>query len=146
MTHVGRRRRYLVGLATMFTILLIVGFMGIPKPSPAIGYTSGGFMILFTLTFDLTVGSVAYCLVAEIRSTRVRIKTVVLARNTYNVASITANFLNPPILNPSAWNLRGKGGFIWCGFCLAELVYMFFRLTEPKAFRLVSLMCCSKEA
>ena len=132
MTHVGRRRLYVVGLAIMFCILLIVGFMGIPNPSPAIGYASGGFMMLFTLTFDLTVGPVAYCLVAEIPSTRLRIKTVVLARNTYNVASIIANFLNPPILNPTAWNLRGKGGFVWCGFCLAELVYMWFRLPEPK--------------
>ena len=132
MTHVGRRRLYLVGLATMFCILLIVGFMGIPQPNTAIGYISGVFMMIFTLTFDLTVGPVAYCLVAEIPSTRLRIETVVLARNTYNVASIIANFLNPPILNPTAWNLRGKGGFVWCGFCLLELVYMFFRLPEPK--------------
>ncbi len=132
MTHVGRRRLYLVGLSVMFTILLVVGFMGIPAPNQAIGYISGAFMMISTLTFDLTVGPVAYCLVAEILSTRLRIKTVVLARNTYNVASIIANFLNPPILNPTAWNLRGKGGFVWCGFCLAELVYMWFRLPEPK--------------
>jgi SP family general alpha glucoside:H+ symporter-like MFS transporter len=88
--------------------------------------------MLFVFTYDLTVGPVCYCLVAEIPSTRLRIKSVVLARNFYNIASIVANFLNPPILNPSAWNLRGKGGFIWCGFCLLSFTWTYFRLPEPK--------------
>lgn len=89
-------------------------------------------MMVFVVTYDLTVGPVAYCLVAEIPSTRLRIKTVVLARNAYNIASILANFLNPPILNPTAWNLRGKGGFIWAGICFCMLVWAYFRLPEPK--------------
>ena len=86
----------------------------------------------FVITYDLTVGPICYCLVAEIPSTRLRIKTAVLARNAYNIASICANFLNPPILNPQAWDLRGKGGFVWCGFCLLALVWSYFRLPEPK--------------
>jgi SP family general alpha glucoside:H+ symporter-like MFS transporter len=65
-------------------------------------------------------------------STRLRIKTVVLARNAYLIASLVANFLNPPILNPSAWNLRGKGGFIWAGICFCQLVWSYFRLPETK--------------
>jgi SP family general alpha glucoside:H+ symporter-like MFS transporter len=92
MTRVGRRRLYLVGLSIMFTILLAVGFMGIPPAGiPTIGYTSGALMMIFTLTFDWTVAPVAYCLIAEIPSTRLRIKTAVLARNAYNIASIIAN-------------------------------------------------------
>jgi SP family general alpha glucoside:H+ symporter-like MFS transporter len=133
MRHVGRRTLYLWGLGIMFSILAIVGFMGIPSnPVPALGYVSGVLLMLFVFTYDLTVGPVCYCLVSEIPSTRLRIKSVVLARNFYNVASIVANFLNPPILNPSAWNLRGKGGFIWCGFCLLSFTWTYFRLPEPK--------------
>ncbi|RYP60135.1 hypothetical protein DL769_008264 [Monosporascus sp. CRB-8-3] len=132
LLHVGRRTLYLVGLSGMFTILLAVGFMGIPEPVPALGWASGSLMLVYVLIFDLTIGPVGYCIVAEIASTRLRIKTVVLARNAYNIASIIANFLNPPILNPTAWNLRGKGGFIWCGFCLCVLVWAYFRLPEPK--------------
>ncbi|RYO81977.1 hypothetical protein DL766_003478 [Monosporascus sp. MC13-8B] len=60
------------------------------------------------------------------------IKTVVLARNAYNISSIIANFLNPPVLNPTAWNLRGRGGLIRCGFCLCVLVWAYSRLPEPK--------------
>lgn len=134
MRYAGRRTLYLTGLAIMFTILLTVGFLGIPSPksAPAAAWVSGALLMLFVFAYDLTVGPVCYCLVAEIPSTRLRIKSVVIARNCYNIASIVANFLNPPILNPTAWNLRGKGGFIWCGFCFVSFVWSYFRLPEPK--------------
>lgn len=132
LPHIGRRRLYLAGLSTMLIILLTVGFMGIPAHKNAIGWVSGALMMVFVVTYDLTVGPVCYCLVAEIPTTRLRIKTAVLARNTYNVISIAANFLNPPILNPGAWNLRGKGGFVWAGPCAIVLVWTFFRLPETK--------------
>jgi SP family general alpha glucoside:H+ symporter-like MFS transporter len=133
MRHIGRRTLYLWGLGIMFVILALVGFLGIPNnPPAALGYVSGVLLMAFVFTYDITVGPVCYCLVSEIPSTRLRIKSVVLARNFYNIASIVANFLNPPILNPSAWNLRGKGGFIWCAFCLLSFVWTYFRLPEPK--------------
>ncbi|KAI5462753.1 putative maltose permease [Mariannaea sp. PMI_226] len=132
MEHVGRRTLYLWGLAIMFIILVIIGFLGIPKSSDSIAYASGALLYVFTFTYDITVGPVCYCLVAELPSTRLRIKTVAMARNAYNIASIVANFLNNPILNPTAWNLRGKGGFIWCGFALASWVWAYYRLPEPK--------------
>ncbi len=36
------------------------------------------------------------------------------------------------MLNPTAWNLRGKAGFIWAGFCFLSLLWTFFRLPESK--------------
>ena len=133
MPRVGRRTLYMFGLCVLLSCLLIVGFLGIPSASDsALGWASGAFLIIFVFTYDLTIGPVCYCVVAEIPSTRLRVKTVVLARNAYNIASIVANFLNPPILNPSSWNLRGKGGFIWASFCLLSLIWTYFRLPEPK--------------
>jgi SP family general alpha glucoside:H+ symporter-like MFS transporter len=134
MRYVGRRTLYLTGLAIMFTILITVGFMGIPSSQghPILGWVSGGLLMLFVFTYDVTVGPVCYCLVSEIPSTRLRIKSVVIARNCYNIASIVGNELNPPILNPTAWNLRGKGGFVWCGFCFLSFVWSYFRLPEPR--------------
>lgn len=128
----GRRTLYLVGLATQFTLLLTIGFLGIPKPGPALAYASAACMYLFVMSYDLTVGPICYCLVAEVPSTRLRIKTAVLARTSYIIASIVANFLNPPILNPLGWDLRGKGGFIWGGLNFLVLVWTFFRLPETK--------------
>ncbi|KAJ5318346.1 sugar porter (SP) family MFS transporter [Penicillium atrosanguineum] len=152
MTRVGRRTMYLIGLTTCFVILITVGFMGIPLLTSHVdlGWASGALLMCFVIAYDLTLGPICYCLVAEIPSTRLRMKTAIIARNCYNVASICANFLvraldqravtivvtnnaqNYPILNPSAWNLRGKGGFIWCGFCFISLVWAYFRLPEPK--------------
>ncbi|KAK8125389.1 MFS transporter- SP family- general alpha glucoside:H+ symporter [Apiospora kogelbergensis] len=132
MQHAGRRSMYLWGLVIMLVLLLAVGFTGIPEPSESIAYVSGSLLMLFTLTYGVTVGPVCYCLVSEMPSTRLRIKTVALARNAYNVMSIAANFLNNPILNPTAWNLRGKGGFVWSGFCLISYVWAYYRLPEPR--------------
>ncbi|CAM1505990.1 Fc.00g116270.m01.CDS01 [Cosmosporella sp. VM-42] len=132
LQHAGRRTLFVAGLAIMFSILLAVGFMGIPTPQQNLGWASGALMMMFVFVYDLTVGPVCYCLVAEMPSTRLRIKTVVLARNAYLLASLVANFLNPPILNPSAWNLRGKGGFIWAGICFCILSWSYFRLPETE--------------
>ncbi|GKT63228.1 MFS alpha-glucoside transporter [Colletotrichum tofieldiae] len=132
LPHVGHRTLYVVGLAIMFSILVTVGSMGIPSPQASLGWAAGSLLMLFVITCDMTVGPVCYCLVAEIPSTRLRIKTVAMARNAYLLVSIGANFLNPPILNPSAWNVRDKGGFIWAGLCFLELVWAYFCLPEPK--------------
>ena len=132
MQYVGRRALYLHGLGINFLILLVVGFLGIPEPNNGIAYATGTLLYIFTFTYDVTVGPVCYCLVSELPSTRLRIRTVALARNCYNIISIAANFLNNPILNPSAWNLRGKGGFIWCGFALISWVWAYYRLPETK--------------
>ncbi|KAJ5897135.1 uncharacterized protein N7473_006534 [Penicillium subrubescens] len=133
MQRVGRRKLFVTGLGIMFTVLMLVGFLGIPShTTPGLSYSSAALLLVFVFTYDLTVGPVTYCLISEIPSTRLRIKSAVLARNCYNIASIIANFLNPPILNPTAWNLKGKGGFIWAPFCMICLVWSFFRLPEPK--------------
>lgn len=132
MAKVGRRRLYLSGLVILLVLLLAIGFMGIPSPNQGIAWASGVFMMLSIALYDTTIGPAAYCLVTEIPSSRLRIKTVVLARNAYNIASIGANFLNAPMLNPTAWNLRGKGGFIWAAFCLVTLLWCYFRLPETR--------------
>ena len=132
MEYVGRRKLYLWGLAVMFVLLMMVGFLGIPEPSEKLAYAAGSLLMVFTFVYDVTVGPVCYCLVTEIPSTRLRIKTVAMARNVYNIISIAANYLNNPILNPTAWNLRGKGGFIWAPFALISFVWAYYRLPEPK--------------
>ncbi len=75
MTKVGRRPLYLYGCITLFVILLIIGGMGVPKnPSPALSWTAGSLMLIFTGVYDATIGPVCYCLCAEFPSTRLRPK------------------------------------------------------------------------
>jgi SP family general alpha glucoside:H+ symporter-like MFS transporter len=61
------------------------------------------------------------CIKVGTPSTRLRVRIVVLVRNVYNTASIVTDLLNSSILNPSAWSLERKGGFIWMGFCFLSL-------------------------
>jgi MFS transporter, SP family, general alpha glucoside:H+ symporter len=80
---IGRRRLYLVGLAGLFTMLLIMGFLGLVPDSnrDAGAMATGSIMLVWAAVYQLTVGTVAYSLVAELPSRRLQIKTVVLGRN-----------------------------------------------------------------
>lgn len=69
---------------------------------------------------------------AEISSTRLRNKTVVLARNLYNITGIVANVLTPHMLNPDAWNWGAKAGFFWAASGALCAVWTYFRVPEPK--------------
>lgn len=55
------------------------------------------------------------CIVGEVSSTRLRSKTVGLARNLYNIVGIVAGILNTYMMNPTAWNWKGYAGFFWVG-------------------------------
>ncbi|QKX64731.1 uncharacterized protein TRUGW13939_11907 [Talaromyces rugulosus] len=132
MQHVGRRSLYVYGLGVMIVVLLLFGFFAIPTQTSSINYAYVALMMIYTFTYDVTIGPVGYCLVSEIPSTRLRIKTTALARNAYNIVFIAVNFLNPQIMNPTAWNLKGKGGFIWAALCSLCFVWSYFRLPEPK--------------
>jgi SP family general alpha glucoside:H+ symporter-like MFS transporter len=153
MPHVGRRRLYLVGQALvspyipissyptstnisffqLFGLLIIIGFLGIASDSnSAAQWAIGSMLLLFTFTYNCSVGPVCYALVAEMPSTRLRQKTVVLARNTYQIVGVITNVLTTRQLNPGAWNWGPFSAFFWAGTCFAMLVWTYFRLPEPK--------------
>jgi MFS transporter, SP family, general alpha glucoside:H+ symporter len=79
MPHFGRQTPYLWGQIVMFTGLIIIGGLGIPHLSTSTGWAIGALMLMLTLIYDFTIGPVCYSLVAELPSTRLQIKTVVLA-------------------------------------------------------------------
>jgi hypothetical protein len=116
----------------MFVILMIIGGLGVPALSSNIGWATGALILILTFVYDFTVGPVCYSLVAELPSTRLRIKTVVLSRNVYNVFGIIIGTLQPRFMNPTAWNWRGKTAFFWGGLNLLGIIWTYFRLPEPK--------------
>lgn len=133
MGHFGRRTMYLSGQGTMTLVLFIIGLLGLISPNNSgAQWAIGGMLLVYTFVYDATVGPVCYSLVSELPSTRLRQKTVVLARNAYNIIGIVTNILTPRMLNPTAWNWRAKTGFFWAGSCLICLAWTYFRLPEPK--------------
>jgi len=139
MPHFGRRTLYIWGQVVMFVILMILGGLGIPALSTNIGWASGALILILTFTYDFTVGPICYSLVAELPSTRLRIKTVVLSRNLYNVCGIIINVVQPRFMNPTALNWRGKTCFFWGGLNAIGLVWTYFRLPEPKGLTYAEL-------
>lgn len=131
--RVGRRTLYVCGDLAMVFLLVIIGGLGTIK-SGNVGaqWGIGAMLLVFACTYNITVGPICYAIVAEIPSTRLRQKTVVLARNFYNLASIVGNVLTPRMLNPGAWNWGAKAGFFYAGTCFLCFVWAFFRLPEPK--------------
>lgn len=115
-------------------LLLIIGFVGIParQDNDTARWAIGSMLLIFTFVYDATVGPVCYSLVTELPSTRLRQKTVVLARNAYNIASIVTNVLTTQQLNPGAWNWGPYSAFFWAGTGAVMFVWSFFRLPEPK--------------
>jgi SP family general alpha glucoside:H+ symporter-like MFS transporter len=133
MTKFGRRTLYISGLASMGAVLFIIGCLGIiSKGSEPAQWGVGALLLVYTLIYDLTVGPICYSLVAELSSTRLRSKTIVLARNCFTISGLVTNTLIPRMLNPSAWNWGAKIGYFWAGSCLLCFLWAFFRLPEPK--------------
>lgn len=129
------RLRQLANLHQLCLLLLIIGFSGIAarqEGNDAARWAIGSMLLVFTFVYDATVGPVCYSLVMELPSTRLRQKTVVLARNAYNIASIVTNVLTTRQLNPGAWNWGPYSAFFWAGTGAIMFVWSFFRLPEPK--------------
>lgn len=133
MTYVGRRNIYLYGTGMLCVLLFVIGMIGIaPKSDKAASWAVGSMLLVFAFTYDFTVGPVCYSLVAEMPSTRLRAKTIVVARNLYNIAGIITNVLINYQLTSTAWDWGAKAGFFWFGTCFCCFVWTFFRLPEPK--------------
>lgn len=132
MKRFGRRNMYLCGMASMLTCLMIIGFLGIPRHANNAVWGQAAMCFLWLLSFSLTIGPVGWTIPAEVSSTRLRSKTVVLARNTYYLSQVVANVLEPYMMNPTDWNWKGKTGFFWAGTLFITLVWAFFRMPETK--------------
>ncbi|ORY54973.1 putative MFS alpha-glucoside transporter [Pseudomassariella vexata] len=127
----GRRTLYLAGLIGLFTMLLILGFLGLVPDRTTGSMATGSIMLVWALCYQLTVGTVCYSLVAEISTRRLQIKTVVLGRVLYNVVAIICGVLTPYMLNPGAWDWGNFAGFFWAGVCFLCVIYTYFRVPEP---------------
>lgn len=128
----GRRTIYLSGTLLMAIILILIAILNVRTHVKSVGMTQAVLTLVWTCAFQATVGQIGWALPAEIGSTRLRQKTIVLARNSYYIGSVIAWVLEPYFVNPTAWNLKGYTGFFWGGTALLTLVWAFFRLPETK--------------
>ncbi|KAF3403502.1 General alpha-glucoside permease [Penicillium rolfsii] len=127
---IGRRTLFFYGLCGLCTILFVMGFLGLAPNRDQASLATGSMMLCWALFYQLSVGTVAYSLVAEISTRRLQIKTVVLGRVLYNIIGIICGVLTPYMLNPTAWDWGNYAGLFWGGICFCCVVYTFFRVPE----------------
>ncbi|KAL1890118.1 hypothetical protein Sste5346_008410 [Sporothrix stenoceras] len=136
MPRYGRRTIFLGGMATMALLLTVVGALGFvaqgDKTPRGVGLVQAALTLAWTFVFQLSVGQLGWALPAEVGSTRLRQKTVCLARNAYYAASIAANIAQPYLLNPGALNLKGTVGIVWAVLAFGVWLWAVFRLPETK--------------
>jgi SP family general alpha glucoside:H+ symporter-like MFS transporter len=131
MARIGRRKIHFGGLCCQFLLLVIVGSLSFARTNASV-WAIAGMLIIFTFTYDFTVGPVTYSLISELSSTRLKAKTIVLARAGYNASNIFVNVMTNYQLSSSAWNWGARAAFFWAGTCLLSCVWVYFRLPEPK--------------
>ncbi|KAL8414483.1 hypothetical protein RB594_005646 [Gaeumannomyces avenae] len=129
----GRRRIWLIGLSGLVAILWTIGFLALPEQNLPLAWAQSLLCVVWLGVYSMTVGPIVYTLIAEIGSTRLRTQTIVLARSTYYAGNIIGNgTLNPKMISPGDWNLKGKTAFFWAGVATLTLVWGYFRVFETK--------------
>ncbi|CAI0653692.1 unnamed protein product [Colletotrichum noveboracense] len=130
----GRRTIWLAGFAFLVLILWIIGFLSVaPNQKGGIIWAQSLLCIVWLGAYSMSVGPIVYTLVSEIGSTRLRTQTVVLARSTYYVGNvICGGLIQPKMLAPGDWNLKGKTAFFWAVLATLTLIWGYFRLFETK--------------
>ncbi|EMG47883.1 hypothetical protein G210_1642, partial [Candida maltosa Xu316] len=127
----GRFPIYFYGLMCMTVVLFITGGLGCSDTKSA-SMGAGSMLMVYTFVYDLTIGPLCYCIVGEIPSSKLRAKTVMLARNLYNVSGIVNAIVIPYMLNPTEWNWKAKTAFLWAGIAVFSMVWVYFELPETK--------------
>ncbi|EIN04153.1 maltose permease [Punctularia strigosozonata HHB-11173 SS5] len=131
ITWFGRRTLYTAGMAIMAVVLFIIGglgFIGTNSSTMAIG----SLLIALNFIYNSTLGPICYTLIGEISSTRLRQKSIVLSRISYQIMNIVCGIIVPRMLSPTSWNWGPKSGFFWAGSATLSTLYCFLRLPETK--------------
>jgi len=128
----GRRPIFLFGFVVMIFCLFLIGILACVKQSSGIKYVQAALCLVWLGNYSMTVGPIVYTIVAEIGATRLRTQTVVLGRSTYYLGNIVGGVLEPYMMNPTQWDLKGKTAFFWGGLSTLTIIWAYFRLTETK--------------
>lgn len=100
-------------------------------------------MLVWFGCYGLSVGPIPYAIAAEAPAARLRMKTIALGRNTYNVFSVVNHVVAPYLLNTAEANLHGKAAFPAAVFSSLLLVWAWFGCPRRRAGRSRSWTFCS---
>ncbi|KAI1357750.1 general substrate transporter [Xylaria arbuscula] len=133
MNKIGRKSLLLGGVCAAMTTLLVAGLLGIPKDLSDTGAIVAGTLLMVLSVIGSIISPVIYTIVAEIPSTRLRIKTIALARGAYHIANAgLVATITEKQLDRRGWNWGLKSCLFWAGINLILAIYIHLRLPETK--------------
>ncbi|OLN83277.1 Maltose permease MAL31-like protein 3 [Colletotrichum chlorophyti] len=122
---VGRRNLTFYGLAILTAFLLITGGLGTGSSQPMIKGTVA-FILIYSWWYNVSIGSTAFSLLAEVSTSRLRAKTIAIGYASQNSINVMWQFVIPYMFNPDKANLGAKIAFIFGGACFFCLLYLWY--------------------
>lgn len=127
--HVGRRSLTFYGTLSITVILLIAASLA-TVGSPGAIKGSVVFIIIYNFFYNISIGATAYTLLCEVATARLRVKTISIGVALQYVIYCVWAFVIPYLFNTSELNLQAKTAYIFGGFCVLCLVYLWFYQPE----------------
>lgn len=125
----GRRSQFLGGMATLTTLLFLIGIMDV-VPSSGAKWVQAAATVIYAFVYFNTIGALAFVLLGETSTPSLRGHTTALATATQSVMGIAMNVAIPYMINPDEGNLRGKLGFVFGGLAAIATFVCFFYVPE----------------
>ncbi|KAH9224412.1 hypothetical protein DL95DRAFT_350258 [Leptodontidium sp. 2 PMI_412] len=127
----GRRPLIVWGQLLCAVALFIIGGTSLPGTYSAYLATVC-FMFVWGFVYQLTLGTVAWSVVAELASFRLKSRTQGLANFVLCLVQWVVGFTFPYMFNPDEGNLGGKVGFIFGATTFVGFLGVFFWLPDTK--------------
>lgn len=128
----GRRTIFLWGATVNATLLFLLGICASIPQNSSTNYAQACLGVAISFVFAGTLGPIAYSIIAETSSIRLRPLSTGVGRAAYYVAEIPMIFLASQMLNPTGWDLAGKCGYVWGATAVICWISAYFGLPELK--------------
>lgn len=135
LRYVGRRTAFTTGIGVICALQFTVAFLQLsPSYDQNQGYSWAqiGLLITAQAIFNLTIGPLAYTILTEVPSMKLRSKSVAISIATDAICGIVTNSITPFLINPGEANAKGKADFLWGGVSVISFLWCIFRLPETK--------------
>jgi fucose permease len=121
----------MAGSITLAATLLLIGITAL-IPSKSAIWAQVSFMAIWSFTYQSTVGSVAWPIITEVSSSKLRGHTQALATVTTGIVGAISGVLLPFAVNPDQGNMGGKIGFVYGGILAVSCVGVWWWYPETK--------------
>ena len=127
-----RRTIFLWGAGVNITLLMLLGVCASIPQNHSTNYAQACLGIVISFVFAGTLGPIAYTIIAETSSIRLRALSTGVGRAAYYVAEIPMIYLASQMLNSTGWNMAGKCGYVWGATAMVCFLMAYFFLPELK--------------